>query len=106
MSARTSWLKIRATDEELAGWKAKAARGGREFSEWVRAKLSGEGVSSEAVKQIRKAKAAGISDETLRKAEERGVRESRGTKLDECPHRYPLGKCPFPTCEEYKWRKK
>ncbi len=110
-----SWLKIRADDDDLAKWKARAAAAGMDFSKWVRAELDGEpGAAKISTPEIDSERRAGrrgkstvkvIEDVThtaLRKLASSLPNTSLGAQSAVCEHGAPLNQCKVWGCWFYE----
>jgi len=86
--AKSTFVKIRATEEQLAGWKETAQAEGLEFSAWVRKRLDSKPLNTVQV----------VSD--LEVALAKSVIPTK------CTHGEFPGKCPYPLCRNYGYKSK
>lgn len=87
-------VSLRITDEDYEKWKGLSGEGG--LSGWIREKCNDNRISN-VRKEPSVHKAVGRQP-----AAEVG---NLGTSSGHCTHDYKPGGCPFPSCENYKWRK-
>jgi hypothetical protein len=86
-------MNLKVEEEDLKLWKHGAEIAGITLSEWIRRKCSGESIrersDSQNVQRVPDVPLAG---------------RSYPTPGGFCLHDYGPKACPFPGCENYKWR--
>lgn len=84
-------IQIRVDEEELEQWKARAAACDLSLSAWIRLRcVAFPAPDKDQIRitgELKKAKDAGITDQTLRDAEEKAERHRPGTVAQEIARR-------------------